>query len=104
MMRTFGKRFAIRTACGMAFADICRQIERPKSPAQDHAGYDLGSSSQSACSDMVLPKVKRRMPVRPFLRQEAMRSGASEASTSTENTPVKRSGFAATASATYELS
>src|SRR5215471_12512258 len=99
-MRTLGKLSAMRITCGMAFDDICRQIERPSSLAHSQAGYDIGSSSQSACSDIVLPNVKRRMPVKPLSYQWRIRSGASAASTSTEKTPVKRFGYDATASAT----
>ena len=49
---------------------------------------------------MVLPKVKRRRPVRPRSIQWRMRAIASGAKTSVENTPVNRLGCAATASAT----
>jgi len=72
--------------------------------AQAQAGYVRGSSNQFACSDIVLPNVKSRRPVRRRAHHARICLGASGASTSTENTPVKRFGCAATASATYELS
>ena len=49
---------------------------------------------------MVLPMVNSRMPAKPRPSQWRIFCGASAASTSTENTPVKRSGCAAIASAT----
>jgi hypothetical protein len=79
---------------------ICMQTGMPASPANVHAGKLRGSSNQVACPGMVLPVVNRRIPPKPRLHQWRIFSTASSASTSTENTPVKRPGYAAIASAT----
>ena len=80
------------------------QTDKPLSAANCQAGNDAGSAKNVCCSGCVEPAVKMRMPVRPLLIQCFIFATASGATTSTENTPVKRSGWAATASLTYVLS
>ena len=76
------------------------QTDRPLSVAYCHAGNEASSAKNVCCSGWVEPAVKMRMPVRPLPIQCFILSTASGATTSTENTPVKRSGCAATASLT----
>ena len=72
----------------------------PWSLAYCHTGKDASSAKNVSCSAWVEPEVKMRMPVRPLPIQCFILATASGATTSIENTPVKRSGCAATKSAT----
>ena len=76
------------------------QTDRPWSLAYCQTGNAASSAKNVSCSAWVEPEVKMRMPVRPLPIQCFIFCTASGATTSIENTPVKRSGCAATESAT----
>ena len=99
MLRSGNRSISPRSA-GKPCCVICMQTGMAASPANSQAGNERGSSNQVCWPGMVLPVVNSRIPLKPRSIQWRIRSTASGASTSTENTPVKRFGKAAIASAT----
>ena len=100
MIFTLGNRSISPRNCGKPCGVICMQTGVPVSAACCQAGKVRGSSNQVAWPGMVLPVVNSRMPENPRASQCFIFSTLSAASMSTENTPVKRLGCAAIASAT----